>query len=321
MTSILGTGSFRYEVAGDWGRLPDGWDFGDVAAVAVDRQDRVYVFNRGEHPMIVFDREGNFLRSWGEGLFAPRARPAHRPGRASLLHRRRRPHGAQVHARRQGAAHHRHSGQARALHERRAVPSLHAHRALAAGRHLRLGRLRQRARAQVLARRQAARVLGRAGLRSGPVQHPAQHLQRRGRLGLRRRPREPPRAGLRRQRQVRDAVEQPASSVRAVRWSPARSRCATSARSVRRMPINREVPEPRPAHQHRDARGQAARPPRRRSRRHAPDQFIAPHGLAVDSRGDLYVGEVSYTAWPQIYPDTQPPAGLRSLRKLVRVEA
>ena len=41
----------------------------DVAAVAVDSKDRVYVFNRGEHPMMVFDREGNFLASWGEGLF------------------------------------------------------------------------------------------------------------------------------------------------------------------------------------------------------------------------------------------------------------
>jgi hypothetical protein len=29
-----------------------------------------------------------------------------------------------------------------------------------------------------------------------------------------------------------------------------------------------------------------------------PGQFHSPHGLAVDSRGDLYVGEVSYTAWP-----------------------
>jgi hypothetical protein len=26
---------------------------------------------------------------------------------------------------------------------------------------------------------------------------------------------------------------------------------------------------------------------------------LAPHGLAVDSRGDIYVGEVSWTAWPQ----------------------
>jgi hypothetical protein len=37
--------------------------------VAVDSKDHVYVFTRGEHPMIVFDRDGNFLRSWGEGLF------------------------------------------------------------------------------------------------------------------------------------------------------------------------------------------------------------------------------------------------------------
>jgi DNA-binding beta-propeller fold protein YncE len=35
--------------------------------VAVDRKDNVWVFNRGEHPVIVFDRHGNFLRSWGEG--------------------------------------------------------------------------------------------------------------------------------------------------------------------------------------------------------------------------------------------------------------
>ncbi|SVD94344.1 uncharacterized protein METZ01_LOCUS447198, partial [marine metagenome] len=31
--------------------------------------DNVYVFNRGEHPMMIFDQRGNFLRSWGEGLF------------------------------------------------------------------------------------------------------------------------------------------------------------------------------------------------------------------------------------------------------------
>lgn len=66
---ILGEGQFRYEVHNDWAKLPDGWSFNDVAAVAVDDQDQVYCFNRGDHPMIVFDREGNFLRSWGEGVF------------------------------------------------------------------------------------------------------------------------------------------------------------------------------------------------------------------------------------------------------------
>jgi hypothetical protein len=72
-------------------KLPDGWSFKDVAAVAVDGGDQVYVFNRGEHPMIVFDREGNFC---ARGVRACSiARPAHRCP-TTLLHRRRRPHGA-----------------------------------------------------------------------------------------------------------------------------------------------------------------------------------------------------------------------------------
>lgn len=69
MSVVLGSGEYRYRVVEDWAKLPEGWTFRDVAAVAVDASDRVYVFNRGEHPMMVFDRQGNFLRSWGEGLF------------------------------------------------------------------------------------------------------------------------------------------------------------------------------------------------------------------------------------------------------------
>ena len=69
MSVVLGSGEHRYRVVENWAKLPDGWSFKDVAAVGVDSKDRVYVFNRGEHPMIVFDRDGNFLRSWGEGVF------------------------------------------------------------------------------------------------------------------------------------------------------------------------------------------------------------------------------------------------------------
>ena len=58
----------NYEVVEGWGKLPEGWIFTQVAGVAVNSQDRVYVYNRGEHPLIIFDREGNFLTSWGEGL-------------------------------------------------------------------------------------------------------------------------------------------------------------------------------------------------------------------------------------------------------------
>ncbi|HUN48345.1 MAG TPA: hypothetical protein VMU85_17580, partial [Stellaceae bacterium] len=49
-----------------------------------------------------------------------------------------------------------------------------------------------------------------------------------------------------------------------------------------------------------------------------PGRFIAPHGLAVDSRGDIYVGEVAYTAWPSIFADQPRPSPLRSLQKLVK---
>ncbi|CCD85243.1 conserved hypothetical protein [Bradyrhizobium sp. ORS 285] len=66
----LGTGDYTYRVVKHWAKLPEGWALTDVASVAVDSKDRVYAFNRGAHPMIVFDRDGNFLRSWGEGLFS-----------------------------------------------------------------------------------------------------------------------------------------------------------------------------------------------------------------------------------------------------------
>jgi DNA-binding beta-propeller fold protein YncE len=68
----LGTADYTYEVVENWAKLPPGWSFKEVAAVGADANDNVYAFNRGAHPMMVFDRQGNFLRSWGEGTF-PRA--------------------------------------------------------------------------------------------------------------------------------------------------------------------------------------------------------------------------------------------------------
>ena len=58
----------NYRPVVGWGKLPDGWSYVEATSVAVDAKDNVWVFNRGEHPVIVFDRNGTFLRSWGEGL-------------------------------------------------------------------------------------------------------------------------------------------------------------------------------------------------------------------------------------------------------------
>jgi sugar lactone lactonase YvrE len=68
-TRRVGTGSFLYDELTHWGSLPGGWSFVEVAGVAVDSQDRVYVFSRSDHPVTVFNPDGTFLGSWGEGKF------------------------------------------------------------------------------------------------------------------------------------------------------------------------------------------------------------------------------------------------------------
>jgi DNA-binding beta-propeller fold protein YncE len=59
----------EYEVVERWEKLPDGWDLVEAAGVATDSRDQVYVFNRGEHPVIVFGPGGEFIRAWGERQF------------------------------------------------------------------------------------------------------------------------------------------------------------------------------------------------------------------------------------------------------------
>lgn len=60
---------FGYEAQDQWGALPAGWRWQEVVGVATDSQDRVFVLDRGEHPVTIFDRYGVWLGSWGEGLF------------------------------------------------------------------------------------------------------------------------------------------------------------------------------------------------------------------------------------------------------------
>ena len=79
MPAILGSGEHRYRVVENWAKLPDGWSLTDVAAVGVDSKDNVYAFNRGDHPVAVFDKDGNCC--------APGAR-ACSPGRTACMSRR-----------------------------------------------------------------------------------------------------------------------------------------------------------------------------------------------------------------------------------------
>lgn len=50
----------------NWGQLPANWNLGETSGVSVDAKDNVWVFNRGKHPVIQFDKTGKFLRAWEE---------------------------------------------------------------------------------------------------------------------------------------------------------------------------------------------------------------------------------------------------------------
>ena len=75
----VGNGDYVYEPVENWAKLPPGWSFKEIGRVGVDKNDNVYVFNRGEHPMIVFDRDGNFLRSGARGYSRARTACSWRP--------------------------------------------------------------------------------------------------------------------------------------------------------------------------------------------------------------------------------------------------
>ena len=70
MPEVYGVGDFRYEFVEDWAKLPDGVNFQECPGVACDSNDNVFVLTRGEQPIMVFDRDGNYMRSFGEGLFS-----------------------------------------------------------------------------------------------------------------------------------------------------------------------------------------------------------------------------------------------------------
>ena len=66
---LTSSGEFCYHPIADWAKWPVDWNVEEVTAVATDSKDRVFVFNRGDHPVAVFDPDGTLLFSWDEELF------------------------------------------------------------------------------------------------------------------------------------------------------------------------------------------------------------------------------------------------------------
>ena len=74
MAVILGEGDFRYEALAEWEKLPDGMSLLETPGVAVDSKDQVYAFTRNpDNPVVVLDADGNLVRTFGQGIFGKRS--------------------------------------------------------------------------------------------------------------------------------------------------------------------------------------------------------------------------------------------------------
>ena len=68
---VLGSGELTYEAIHDWGELPAHIRWGNTHGVVEDSQGNIYVHHtvhatsESADSMVVFDRDGKFVRSWG----------------------------------------------------------------------------------------------------------------------------------------------------------------------------------------------------------------------------------------------------------------
>lgn len=319
MTEVLGEGGFRYRVEADWAKLPEGWSFTDVAAVAVDHKDRVYVFNRGEHPMIVFDRDGNFLRSWGEGLFE-RAHGLHIGPDETLYCT-----DDGDHTMRRCTL----EGEVLMTLGIPGKPSPYmsgepfhrcTHTALSPQGELYISDGYGNARVHKYS--PDGKLLfswGEPGTDPGQFNIPHNICcDSDGWVYVA--DRENHRV------QVFDG-----NGRYETQWHDMHRPCGLCMESGPEplcyigelgpgMPVNMAMPNIGPRVSVHNNKGELLARLGDLGAGRTPGQFLAPHGLAVDSHGDLYVGEVSYTVWPSFdFADGPAPADLRSLRKLVRL--
>jgi DNA-binding beta-propeller fold protein YncE len=288
--------------------------------VAVDSKDRVYVFNRGEHPMMVFDREGNFLRSWGEGVVV-------------------RAHGLHIDASdilycTDDAGHvvRKCTAEGKVLLEL-GVPNEPApfmsgtpfhrctHTALSPRGDIYVSDGYGNARVHKFSP-DGKLLLSWGEPGTGPGEFNLVHnivTDAEGWVYVA--DRENHRV------QVFDG-----NGRYETQWvnmhRPCGLYCCRGARLEfiigelgPGMPVNRLYPNIGPRLSIVDREGKlVARLGGEDGPGLEPGKFIAPHGLAVDSRGDIYVGEVSYTEFPKLYPDRAIAKGMRSLQKLEKVD-
>jgi DNA-binding beta-propeller fold protein YncE len=62
----------QYRVVQGWEQLPDGYRHDDVPGVSVDSFDRVFLLTRRDERVLVYELNGGLRGTWGEGFFSSR---------------------------------------------------------------------------------------------------------------------------------------------------------------------------------------------------------------------------------------------------------
>jgi DNA-binding beta-propeller fold protein YncE len=62
----VGSGNHRYEVIDGWAKLPPSISLGYTHGIVVDSKNQVYLFHTGKPSLVKFDEEGNYISSWGD---------------------------------------------------------------------------------------------------------------------------------------------------------------------------------------------------------------------------------------------------------------
>jgi len=68
---LFGQGDYTYDYHTDWANLDSAYHEGWVPAVACDSTDRVFIYSRSEKPLNVYDRDGKHLATWGKSVLTP----------------------------------------------------------------------------------------------------------------------------------------------------------------------------------------------------------------------------------------------------------